>query len=350
MQYIAFDAHKNYTLASVEDQMGRVLQDTRVNHRRGAFCDFLAECEPGSPVAVEAMGSGYWIVDEIERAGMTPHLVHPRKAKLMLGAINKTDKLDVRGINRLQRTGTLPTVWIPTAQLRDQRDLPRTRMVFTRHRTRLKNRVHATLAKYAVPTPDVSDLFGREGRRQLAQLLTHLPPHTRFATELLLIQLDLVQAQIADLEQQMRQTFAATDDLRLLETIPGIGFVVGIVVLLEVGDIQRFPNGEHLAAYAGLTPRVSASAGRIRFGRLRPDVNRYLKWAFIESANAISLNRRRWPTRHVTQVYARIEQRKGHDKAIGAVARHLAEATYWILHKHEPYREPHSRPVPSTKA
>jgi transposase len=210
--------------------------------------------------------------------------------------------------------------------------------------------VHATLAKYAVATPDASDLFGREGRRQLAQLLTQLPPHTRCATELLLIQLDLVQAQIVDLEHQLRQTFASTDDLRLLETAPGIGFIVGIVILLEVGDIHRFPNGEHFAAYAGLTPRVSASAGRIRFGRLRPDVNRYLKWAYVEAANAISLNRRRWPTRHVTQVYQRIEQRKGHDKAIGAVARHLAEATYWILHKHEPYREPHSTPAPSTKA
>jgi hypothetical protein len=63
-------------------------------------------------------------VDEIEAAGQVPQLVHARQAKRLLGMANKTDKLDARGLNRLQRTGTLPTVWIPPGALRDQRDLP----------------------------------------------------------------------------------------------------------------------------------------------------------------------------------------------------------------------------------
>jgi hypothetical protein len=67
--------------------------------------------------------------------------VHARKAKLMMGEINKTDRLDVRWLNRLQQAGTLPTVWIPPGELRDQRDLPRNRMVFVRQRTQLKNRI-----------------------------------------------------------------------------------------------------------------------------------------------------------------------------------------------------------------
>jgi transposase len=128
---------------------------------------------------VETIGNWYWLVDEIEAAGMVPQLVHARKAKLMSGMINKTDKLDVRSLNRLQRTGTLPTVWIPPAELRDQRDLPRTRMVLTRERTRFKNRIHATLAKYGVPVPDVSDVFGRSGREVLTARVELLPPHTR---------------------------------------------------------------------------------------------------------------------------------------------------------------------------
>jgi transposase len=169
MQYISFDAHKHYTTACVEDPTGRIIRETRVGHRRGAIREFLAEWDAGSPVAVETVGNWYWLVDEIEEAGMVPRLVHARKAKLMSDMINKTDKLDARGLNRLQRTGTLPTVWIPPAEVRDQRDLPRTRMVIARERTRLKNRVHATLAKYAIPAPDVSDLFGVEGRESLAR-------------------------------------------------------------------------------------------------------------------------------------------------------------------------------------
>ena len=65
--------------------------------------------------------------------------------KVMMGAINKTDKLDARGLNRLQQNGTPPTVWIPLAEVRDRRDLPRTPMVLARQRTQLKNRIHATL-------------------------------------------------------------------------------------------------------------------------------------------------------------------------------------------------------------
>ena len=74
----------------------------------------------------------------------------------MMGEINKTDRLDARGLNRRQRAGTLPTVWIPPGELRDQRDLPRTRMVLVRPRTPLKNRIHATLAKYALHDLEVT--------------------------------------------------------------------------------------------------------------------------------------------------------------------------------------------------
>jgi len=144
MEYIAFDSHKRYTLASVQKQTGGQLYEARVEHERRSIKEFLSRWEPGSPVAIETVGNWYWIVDEIEEAGMVPQLVHARKAKLMLAMVNKTDKLDARGLNRLQRTGTLPTVWIPPRQLPDQRELPRTRMVFSRMRTRLKNRIHAT--------------------------------------------------------------------------------------------------------------------------------------------------------------------------------------------------------------
>ncbi len=288
-------------------------------------------------------------VDEIEAAGQVPQLVHARKAKLMLGMVNKTDKLDARGLNRLQRAGTLPTVWIPPGPLRDQRDLPRTRMVLTRERTRLKNRIHATLAKYGLRVEGASDLFGRRGRQWLQAQLPLLPPHSRYATERLLEQLDVVAVQILGFEQRLRAVFAPTPELQLLQTLPGIGWVLAVVIWLEIGDIRRFPDAAHLAAYAGTTPRVHASGGRTHYGPLRVDINRYLKWAFVEAANTICLHHQARPERHVSRLYTRIQRRKGHPKAIGAVARHLAEATYWILSKREPYREPAACPASSTE-
>src|SRR5580692_11054247 len=128
-EYISFDSHKHYTLMEREDIQSQATRQVRIDHTPGAIRDALQGCVAGTPVAVEATGNWYWIIDEIEQAGLRPLLVHPRKAKLMMGLINKTDKLDVHGLNRLQRNGTLPTVWIPPAALRDLRELTRTRLV-----------------------------------------------------------------------------------------------------------------------------------------------------------------------------------------------------------------------------
>jgi transposase len=257
-----------------------------------------------------------------------------------MGMINKTDRLDARGLNRLQRTGTLPTVWIPPGELRDQRDLPRTRMVLVRQRTQLKNRIHATLAKYALHDLEVSDLFGVRGRDLLRQRLSLLPPHTAYATQHLLEQIENLDRQVHGFEQRMQAVFKPTPPIQLLMTLPGVGLILAVVIALEVGDVTRFPDAERLAGYAGTTPRVRGSGGKTHYGPLRPDVNRYLKWAFMEAANGACLYRDRYPRRHVNRLYQRIAGRRGHAKAIGAVARHLAEATYWMLSKQEAYREP----------
>jgi transposase len=339
-EYIAFDSHKHYTLMEREDVATGQTRQRRIQHHPGAIRAALRGREPGTPVAVEATGNWYWIVDEIEQAGLVPRLVHPRKAKLMMGCINKTDKLDVHGLNVLQRNATLPTVWIPPGYLRDLRELTRTRMVLTRHRTRLKNRILATLNKYALNLTEFSDAFGRKARTALEKLVAKLPPETRFVTGMLLDQLDFTEVQIERLEARLDQLVKVTPDMELLMSMPGIGVILATVIALEAGDIERFPDAEHFAAYAGRVPRVHSSGGKVRFGRSRPDVNRYLKWAFAEAANSVALNHERRPERHVSRLYLRVKRRRGYQKAIGAVARHLAEAAFHVLGNQEGYRAP----------
>jgi transposase len=339
-EYIALDSHKRYTLAEREPVAGGQPTQQRIEHRRGAIRDYLAACPPGSAVAVEATGNWYWIVQEIEQAGMRPQLVHPGKAKLMMGMINKTDKLDVHGLNRLQRNQTLPTVWIPPGELRDLRELTRTRMVFTRQRTRLKNRLLATLAKYGLAVSGCSDSFGVEARRQWPGLIAQLPEQTQFCVQMLLEELDDVCGRIARLEQRLARVLKQTESMKLLLTLPGVGPILAPVIALEVGEVSRFPDAEHLASYAGTTPRVHSSGDKTRYGKLRKDVNRYLKWAFVEAANSTAIHRGSYPDRHVSKLYGRLKSRKGHPKAIGAVARHLAEATWHVLSKQTAYRDP----------
>jgi transposase len=337
MQYIALDAHKRYSLAVVEQVDGSKAVEVRISHQPGELKEFLKGLEIGSPVAVETVGNWYWIVDAIEAAGLKPRLVHARKAKMMICEGNKTDRLDAPGLNRLQKVGTLPTVWIPPSELRDKRDLARSRMVLVDQRTRLKNRLHATLDKYALGVEGVSDVFGKKGRELLRQSIAKLPPETQFAAQQVLSALEGLEEQIHKLEKRIREVFEETEKVRLLKTLPGIGFTLAVVI---AGEVERFSRPEKMASYSGTTPRVFSSGGKTRYGYLRADVNQYLKWAFIEAANCVCLHQKSYPRRHVSRLYQRIKNRKEHGKAIGAVARHLAEAAYWVLKKKEPYREP----------
>ena len=350
MEIIAFDSHKRYSQVCVQDENGAILCEKRIEHSRGNLAKFLSPRAQGSPVAVETIGNWYWIVDEIENAGMEPKLVHAHKAKLMLGSINKTDKLDARGLNRLQRTGTLPTVWIPPGKVRDQRELPRTRMVFTNLRTRLKNRIHSVFDKYGLHTDfeGISDIFGRRGREQTALTIKKLPSETRYTLRCLLRELDMVEGQIQRIEKRMKKVFSKTEQVKRLMTLPGIGFILAVTIANETGDISRFATPQRLASYAGTVPRVHSSGGHTRYGKLRSDVNHYLKWAYSEAGNSTAVNHKRFPLRHTSKLYKRIREKKGHAKAVGAVGRHLAEASFWVLTRNEDYKEPEVRLVSST--
>ena len=278
-EYITLDAHKHYSFAAREKVAGGAKHHQRIEHRRGNIRRYLEDIEPGTTVAVEATGNWYWIVDEIEEAGGVPALVHPRKAKVMLGCINKTDKLDADGMNRLQRVGTLPTVWIAPGRLRDLRELPRTRVFLSRQRARIKNRIQANLNKYGLAVTGCSDPLGKRALTETRRRLGLLPEQTALATTELLDELEHLSGLIAAEERRIDRLIKQTPAMQLLQTIPGIGRILAVVIALEIGDVKRFASPGHLASYAGTTPRVHASGDKTRFGRLRPDVNHYLKWA-----------------------------------------------------------------------
>lgn len=339
-KFYGCDAHKKYSVFAFMDEEGNHGPFLRVENNRDQFSFFLETLPPGSPIAVETVGNWYWMIDEIEKAGHEPKLTNARKAKHMMGQVNKTDKLDAQGLALLLRNGTLPSVWIPPGEIRDQRELPRLRMALVGTRTKLKNRIHAALAKYAIQITEASDIFGVRGRKLLQSRMNELPLHTRRSVEVQLKLLDQVEEQIQECEKDIKEVIEKTPAMKLLTTLPGVGPILAIVIALEVGDVERFPRAEKLASYAGTVPRVKESGGKVRYGKVRPDVNRYLKWAFVEAANSAVINQTRWADRHVVRLYLRIMRRRGHGKAVVAVARHLAEATYWMLKKNEPYKEP----------
>jgi transposase len=333
------DAHKKYSIFAAIDDECRPQFTHRVDHDRAEFRSFLERLPAAMPIAVESTGNWYWIIDEIERAGHLPKLVNAGKAKLMMGNVNKTDKLDARGLAVMLRNGSLPSVWIPPAEIRDQRELPRMRSAMVHMRTMIKNRIHATFAKYAINFEGTSDLFGKRGRELMNKAMEDLPPQTKASIQQELELLIRIQEQIDIAGKRIKEVIEVTPSMKLLTTIPGVGPILAISIALETGDISRFPDAAHFASYAGTVSRISSSGGKTRMGRVRTDVNHYLKYALIEATNVTALNQKPFARRHATRLYLRIRDRRGHGKAIVAVARHLAEATYSMLKKNEPYKE-----------
>lgn len=344
---IGCDAHKRFSLFAVMDHQGKVCHQQRVDHETGAIRKYLTGFPAGTPVAIESVGNWYWIVDEIEAAGCHPLLTNPAKAKVMMGNVNKTDKLDAQGLATLLHLGTLPSVWVPPGRVRDERELPRTRMVLTRQRAALKNRIHATLAKYnlKIGADQDIDIFAIKWRPDLLAAIDQMPPETQRCVQAELAMLEQLSIQIHSLEKRILEHAKTSKSLQLLDTLPMVAEILAVVIEREIGSIQRFTSAEAYANYAGTVPTVSGSAGKFHYGHLRKQANQYLKWAYLEAANGVARHHTSpgWRGRHVARLYRRILRRKGHAVAKGAVARHLAEATYWILTKQEPYREPPKR-------
>jgi len=336
---IGCDAHKKFSVFVAIDEKGHVGEAQRVMHERQIYREFLARLPAGSAIAVEASGSYSWLVDEMERSGHQPKLCSPLEAKRRMGLTNKTDKLDARGLAILLRNGTLPEVWIPPSELRDQRELVRMRIFLVHLRTRVKNRIHGTLARFNVQVPG-ADLFGVECRRQLGVRLPELPLHSREAVEQELATLDFLETEIESAERRLEAIMKVSAEADLLKTLPCVGKILSMVLMLEIGRVDRFPSAAHLASYAGLVPRVQSSGGRTRMGQVCGNVNRNLKWAFVETGNLIVINQRRLSGTHVVRLYQRIKRARNHQKAVVAVARHLAEAAWWVLTRQEVYREP----------
>jgi transposase len=231
--------------------------------------------------------------------------------------------------------GKLPSVWIPPAEVRDERELPKTRMTFVQHRTRVKNRIRSTLAKHALSLDTASDIFAPKWRPELEATLQQLPEETERCVCQQLQILDALSEHIRRLEDRIIERIQATPTIQLVQTVPGPAKVLAIL-------IDRFQAAKHFTSYCGLVPRLSASAGRAHYGRMVKQCNTYLKWAFIEAANVIVRHRHHpnWRKKYVVHLYERTRRRKGHSVAVGATARYLAESTFWVLKKSEPYREP----------
>jgi transposase len=223
----------------------------------------------------------------------------------------------------------LPEAYIAPRELRDLRELLRHRIGLTSMRSALKNRVHAILAKHGIKR-EHSDLFGKGGRQFLAELELREAPQRRLSSLLALI--DDFTREIDATTVEIEQRAKADDRVDVLTQIRGVGRYTAMLIIAEVGDIDRFPDARHLCAWAGLTPTVRSSDGKARLGHISRQGSPALRWALVEAAQSVAQQ-----PGPMHAFYERIRARKGHNVAVVAVARKLAVLFYCMLTREEDY-------------
>ncbi len=244
----------------------------------------------------------------------------------------KTDRIDARVLAELARRDLVPAIWLPDPQVRAERERARFRLHLVRHRTSLKQRVHAVLLAHGKPCP-VSDLFGVAGRALLERLA--LPEPWAGTVEASLQLIDELDQQITYCETELGRLGADHRYVPLLTTVPGIAWVLGYTIAAEIGDINRFPSPRKLAGYTGLCPRVYQSGSSDRRGPLAKNGPRYLRWALIEaSAHACRHPLYRDRYQHTKQ---RLGKQRGAKVAQVDLARRLTEAIWHMLTRNQPF-------------
>jgi transposase len=184
-------------------------------------------------------------------------------------------------VAELCRRDLVPAIWLPDLLARAERERARWRLHLVRHRSSLKQRVHASLIAHGKSCP-VSDLFGASGRRLLARLA--LPEPWAGTLEASLRLIDQLDRQIDSCETELRRLGVDHRYVPLLMTVPGIGWVLAYTIAAEPGGIGRFASPRKLNGYTGLCPRFYQSGESDRPRRVRQTGPRYLRWALVEAA------------------------------------------------------------------
>src|SRR5215218_6315286 len=225
--------------------------------------------------AIESMNGARFVHDRLELAGWQVEIADAQKVKGLAPLACKTDRIDAWVLAELARRDLVPAIWLPDPRVRAERERARWRLHLVRHRSSLKQRVHAVLLTHGKPCP-VSDLFGVRGRQLLAKL--GLPEPWQGTIEASLRLIDELEHEITSCEAELRRLGADHRYVPLLCTVPGISWVLAYTIAAELGDISRFPSPRKLAGYSGLCPRVYQSGERDLRGPLAKQGPKYLRW------------------------------------------------------------------------
>jgi len=279
-EVVGMDLHRRRSVLVRMTPDGKKLETVRITNSPAELRKQIARAGVTPRVVVEATYGWYWAADTLAAAGAEVHLAHPLGVKGFAYRRVKNDERDAADLADLLRMGRLPEAWIAPAEVRELRELTRYRRKLVRARTSCKDQVHAVLAKLGIPVT-CTDIFGVWGNTWLDGLSLPQPYAGKVASLRKICA--LLAGEIAVLDAAIAGVVEHDRGYQEIRALPGIGPVLGAVIVAEIGDVTRFGHPGRLCSWAGLTPRHRESDTKVSRGHITKQGSRNLRWALIEA-------------------------------------------------------------------
>jgi transposase len=323
--YCGIDLHARTMYVCILNQDGEIMLHRNMPASPEPFLKAITPYRTDLVVCVECIFTWYWLADLCAREGLPFVLGHALYMKAIHGGKAKNDKLDAHKIAVLLRGGMLPQAYVYPEAMRATRDLLRRRLHLTRKRAELLTHVQQTNWQYNLP--ELGQKIAYKANRH--GVAARFPdPAVRKNVEVDLALIDCYDQLLREVELTIVQTAKQHDAQTLyrLQSVPGIGKILSLVLLYEIHDITRFPRVQDFVSYCRLVKCARESAGK-RYGTAGTKIgNAYLKWAFSEAA-VLFLRNNPAGQKYLT----RIEKKHGKGKALTVLAHKLARAVYYML-------------------
>ncbi len=324
MEFCGIDLHSNNSVVVITDELDKRLVRRRCPNDLDTILNVLAPHKSElAAVVVESTYNWYWLVDGLMSAGFEVKLANTVAMKRYDGLKYSDDEDDAAHLAHLMRLGILPTGYIHPPAHRALRDLGRKRIQLVRSRTQHVLSVENIMAR-SFGSRESSNVIKRMSVEVVCTL--GLSTDVALAMQSNVAIIAALNTQIGLLEKRLLNGAKTHPEYVLLKTIPGIGEVLAIVILLETGDITRFAQVGNFASYARCVGSAHYSNGKKKGQGNTKNGNAYLVWAFIEAAN--------FARRFCPEANAFYEKKKARTNAVlatKALAHKLARASYHIL-------------------
>ena len=321
-QYVGVDLHRRRSVIVRMTPDGKRLgRPVRIENSPFELARQVASWGESPEVVLEATYGWYWAADVLADAGARVHLAHPLGVKAFAYRRVKNDERDAADLADLLRMGRLPEGWIAPRPTRELREAVRYRCKLVALRSGLKAQVHAVLAKQGVQVP-MSDLFGVGGLKMLDELQLDPPYQARVLSLRRLV--DAYDFEIDVIAKRITTQLRHQPGYKAIRAINGVGPILAMVFVAEIGDITRFHRPQQLCSWAGMTPKHHESDTKVHRGRITKQGNTLVRWAAVEAVKRV----RNGP---VGRAQARISERRGGNIATVAAARKLLTLVYYGL-------------------